>query len=521
MTDANYIELAGALMSPLGMMRLIKPDLRWSWFHEQIDAAMVGVVRHARRLPGGISHVVVNLPSQHAKSTIVSEATPAWAHGIDPALKIFSVAHNQDLAKRAIRLASRHIDHPGYHAAFNTRIGDVECGGQRVRAVRQAEHYETVSVASGVPKYAGGYYMSFGVGGGATGHACDLLITDDTVKGLAEALSDAHQTAVWDFILGQLEARRPRAQVAIATRWARGDPPERLANFWRDAGHDVLELVFPAKYERKLGRPYDHREEGEGLWLERYTQDEYDATERAMMRANPMLYRGQHQQDPMELGAKPFPREHFETFDPEDKRWSIRELDEVWISVDCNAKKDGGSFAVAAAWGVILARDCRTPVGYLRLDERRDQPEPSALNQMVRELCDKWSTLMPDQWRRAMRWVAHKDHPSGNPIIEAKAGGYAVQSALRGDYSCRMLPKAIDKPTAHALASSVMIPAGEERTCKVFVPSRAALGVTSHWVEDYLDEMASTGKPDDRRDETAQFLIVRDPSLGYPLLTRR
>ena len=108
---------------------------------------------------------------------------------------------------------------------------------------------------------------AYGVGGG-TGYPTQLIIVDDYVKGIEEAMSEAYQRQTWHWWTGTMRARM-QAQtrvVVTATRWLEEDLPGRL-------------LASEEEWHYTAVPAIRHHEDGtrEARWPERFPLEFLDA----------------------------------------------------------------------------------------------------------------------------------------------------------------------------------------------------------------------------------------------------
>ena len=117
----------------------INPQYDRQWFHTQI-------ARYCQMLAEGkIRNLMVFLPPQHGKSTIVSEAFPAWILGRKPRMKIVGCSYASPLAEKLSRNIQRQMDSPEYQALFpDTRLNSPRLGRQGRGYLRNVDLFETV-----------------------------------------------------------------------------------------------------------------------------------------------------------------------------------------------------------------------------------------------------------------------------------------------------------------------------------------------------------------------------------------
>lgn len=225
------------------------------WFHEKLAEKLDAFER------GDITHLMVFMPPQHGKSELVSRRLPAKLFGSNPNLNMILGSYNDKFAKKFCRSIQRTIASDRYRELFP----ETKLDGQDVPAgtfVKTANEFE---VHNG--KDVTGSFMSVGVGTGATGNPCDVLVLDDVIKDRKEAESKTYRETVWDWWVDALSTRlHDRSKVLITlTRWHEDDIAGRiLAEEGRvEDGGKWHVFVLPAIKEddsnpddiRKIGQP--------------------------------------------------------------------------------------------------------------------------------------------------------------------------------------------------------------------------------------------------------------------------
>jgi predicted phage terminase large subunit-like protein len=237
------------------------PGYNWDYdYLVRVRALLARVTR------GECKRLVVSMPPQHGKTSVLTVPYPVWRLERDPTLRVAVGAYNQTHANRfsrkSRRLAAARLDLSADRKAVN--------------------EWETA---------AGGYYVSVGVGAGITGLPVDLLIVDDPVKNAEEAMSEARREAVWEWWTDSLHTRlsRDAAVIVVMTRWHTEDLAGRLLaqGGWEQA-------VFPAVAEADdpLGRP-----EGAPLCPDLHPIEQL-TTARDQ---SPTSFRALYQQQPLDL----------------------------------------------------------------------------------------------------------------------------------------------------------------------------------------------------------------------------
>jgi predicted phage terminase large subunit-like protein len=170
--------------------------------------------RIASGIARGGARIILSAPPRHGKSELVSVHTPTWVLENFPNKNVILAAYGADLAE-------------GYGRRVRDQIRDKEdllrC---RVRP--------DVSKVGAFLTETNGYMYSVGLGGAITGRGAHVLLIDDYIKEIKEALSPAHRDYVWNwFVTTAMTRLEPGASVIIiATRWHSDDLIGRiLKNF--------------------------------------------------------------------------------------------------------------------------------------------------------------------------------------------------------------------------------------------------------------------------------------------------
>jgi predicted phage terminase large subunit-like protein len=174
----------------------------YNWHFDHLTTVRKALARVTR---GQCKRLIVSMPPQHGKSSVLTVPYPVYRLVMNPRLRVAVGAYNQTHANRFSR-KSRRIAH------------DVLALSRERKAVNE---WETA---------AGGYYVAVGKGAGITGLPVDLMILDDPHKDAAEALSEAERENVWEWWTDSLFTRLSvdAAVVLVMTRWHTQDLAGRL-----------------------------------------------------------------------------------------------------------------------------------------------------------------------------------------------------------------------------------------------------------------------------------------------------
>jgi predicted phage terminase large subunit-like protein len=178
------------------------PELNWTFPHMEYVASKLDAV-----MRGEIKRLMVLLPYQHGKSSIVTERFPAYVLERDPKKRIAVAAATADLAHNF----SRKI-----RGLVKSR-GIVELNEER----QSVEQWLTME---------GGGLKSVGTGGQIIGFPVDMMIIDDPVKSYDEANSPTVRDAVWNWYSVDVYSRQQKNTpiILIMTHWNEADLAGRL-----------------------------------------------------------------------------------------------------------------------------------------------------------------------------------------------------------------------------------------------------------------------------------------------------
>lgn len=204
--------------------------------------------RVAKGIAKGGARIIISAPPRHGKSQLTSIYTPAWVLEVFPWMKVILSTYGADLSVGFGRAVRDILSDPVNYTLLNTRLRQ---DSKRVAFFQTA---------------LGGAMASVGLGGPITGRGADVLLIDDYIKEIKEALSPAYRDYVWNwFITTAFTRLEPNGScIIIATRWHSDDLIGRiLKNFpglW-----EYIEIPAIAEENDVLGRPV-----GSALFEERY-----------------------------------------------------------------------------------------------------------------------------------------------------------------------------------------------------------------------------------------------------------
>lgn len=197
----------------------------------------------------GNGRLIVSMPPRHGKSELCSVHTPCWFLEKYPEKRVILSSYGADLS-----------------VGFSRRVRDTFMNKDNFDLLKTRLE-GAKSVDQFLTDKGGGMY-SMGVGGPITGRGADLLLIDDYIKEIKEALSPSQRQYLWDWFATTAFTRlEPNATVVIiATRWHSDDLIGRVLKNMVGHGWDYIEIPAIAEKNDPIGR-----EVGQPLFPERYS----------------------------------------------------------------------------------------------------------------------------------------------------------------------------------------------------------------------------------------------------------
>ena len=202
----------------------------------------------ASAISKGGGRIIISLPPRHGKSELITKNVPIWT------LENYG-RKNMILCSYGAELSTD----------FGRQIRDIIQENEALLNVRIRPDAERVN---NWLTQQGGAMRSVGLGGPITGRGADVLIIDDYIKEIKEALSQVHRDYIWNwFVTTAFTRLEPNGTVIIvATRWHHDDLIGRiLKNFPGEFTNIVIPAIAEKQTPEILGRPI-----GTALFPERY-----------------------------------------------------------------------------------------------------------------------------------------------------------------------------------------------------------------------------------------------------------
>ncbi len=419
---------------------------------------------------GRIRRLAISMPPQHGKSEIVSKFFTSWYLGTYPTRNVIQTMYEASLAH----------EYGGKARDIISEFGpDLFGVGVDPRSkARKAWH--TWDVAKN--KRFGGAMYTAGARGPITSRGAHVLIIDDPIKGIADALSPLmrEQTYEWYQAVAKTRLRKGGAIVLVQTRWHFEDLAGKVIKRSREGGDAWVELNLPALAEEDdpLGR-----EPGDPL-----CEYLHPASELLEVRADTdafwwnAMYQGRP--SPRDGGIVQRGWWQYYTF-AELPKW----FDEIIQSWDMSFERmgdkrssaKGPDYVVGQTWGRAGA------YGFL-LAERRIKASFSDTIDAVTEEKRKWTNTGLGELTSI--------------LVELKSAGPAIVWALQEKIPGIEGVRPVGSKEVRLHSVSPMIKAGQ-----MFVPDPTQ-NESTRWVADWVEEWSifPSGPDDDRVDAGVQAM---------------
>lgn len=190
--------------------------------------------------------LVITMPPRHMKSTVISNALPAWWVSVHPQSEIILASYSISLARKNARACRQLLDDSWHRRCFP---------GQSF-AVDKADELQLVGKSNGRPNI-----LAAGVAGPLTGSGADIIVIDDPIKDAQEAESSVFRDRVYEWYRWVVESRLSPGgkKIVVMTRWHHED---LVGCILRDDRPSCRILDMPAIDSG-----------GNALWPERYPVD--------------------------------------------------------------------------------------------------------------------------------------------------------------------------------------------------------------------------------------------------------
>lgn len=349
--------------------------------------------RVAKTVARGNGRIIISAPPRHGKSQLTSIYMPAWLLERFPSYKTILTGYGSDLVTGFSRQV-RDI----FTAQDNTDL-------LTTRIRRDSSRVEAFLTERDGVITDGGMY-AVGLGGAITGRGANVLLIDDYIKEIKEALSPAYRDYIWNwFVTTAFTRLEPNGTcIIIATRWHSDDLIGRILNNF-PGQWEYIELPAIAEENDIIGRKV-----GEALFPERYSVDKLEELRETL---GTVFFQALYQQKPVDETSKITDSAwlKIEAAIPEADLKTVKRA-RVW---DLAATPDGGDYTV----GSLCA--------YNKASNR------FWVENVIRE------QMSPEQVERKVRSTALADGEDVKVYIEQEPGSSGI--ALVSHYARNVIPE--------------------------------------------------------------------------------
>ena len=327
---------------------------------------------------GRIKRLMVFMPPQHGKSTLVSEYFPTWFLGTFPERRVVLTSYNLETAARWGRRVRDNLE----------EYGD-ELFGLKVRQDSHAAHRWEIAAHEGS-------MHAVGVQGPLTGRGADGLIIDDPVKDAEEALSVNTRQKVWDWYESVAHTRLSENGwiILVMTRWHDDDLAGRLLKLAKENPEaDQWDVVDMPAIAEKNERDGDwSRRRGQALAPSMFS---LPYLQRMKAGTSVFWWTSLYQQHPAPDTGVDFKRETFSYWTGSADKIQVKGRPDLnawdmirFASVDLAAgKKEENDFMVVTTWALY-----ELPKGWelYLLDIIREHAGGARIQPLVESAFERW-----------------------------------------------------------------------------------------------------------------------------------
>lgn len=419
-------------------------DVTWNWHHKYACGVLQEFVE------GKHSNLMIFMPPQHQKSTMLVEFLVPYALGINPNEQIILTMYNQTKAAEYNRKIQRVITDEKYYEIFpDTRLNDRNVvTDAKGHYVRNSEKFEVVNKQ--------GFLYAVGVSGGIAGTPAKMALMDDVIKNYEEAYSPTYRNRVYNWYTDELEARLHNdSRVAFTiTRRHMDDLAGRLLD--RDGtveeGGKWKVVTIPAIKETNENAD-DPRKIGEALFPQLHSLERLEE----IRDKNPRTFASLYQQRPAPTEGAIIKREWFKSYDK--------------TSVNINNLRSKTRIYIDGAYTSNKANDPSAIVVYAMINRKvhilRSFQEWLEAPELLKRIQEIIATYGNEKYTRVM--------------FEPKASGKTLKQILA---SSGILAKEDKAPTESKVTRVEVITPFLERG-EVLLPSNEA---DQTWVNAFIDE---------------------------------
>jgi len=442
------------------LRHLSPPEFIWNWHHEYCCKILQDWITTDKH-----PFLMIFMPPQHQKSTMMTEFLPAWAFGQNKNYQALLIMYNSTQSKKYNRKIQRIMDSEEYKIIFpHTRLNEKRVvNNDKGSYVKNSEEFEIVG--------GRGFLKTVGVGGGIAGNPAKLAFMDDVIKNVAEANSETYRERIYEWYTDELESRLHNdSKVAFTiTRRHEDDLAGRL--ILRDGvvetGGKWKVIKLPAIKENN-SNPNDPRVLGEALFPKLHSIDRLEY----IRDKEPRTFAGLYQQEPKVKGGDMIKGEWFEIKKPFELPFNMETV--IW---------DG---FIDGAWTESKNND-PTATGYCYYDKKEKVL-------YIRKIDDFRKTISKAVQYVSIEATENGITPKSSFFIEMKSSGPAFKEYLfKKGFNCsRVANKHV------ALGKTTRV----EQSEPSLRSGRVVLIDQGNWIKPFIQqcEQFPNGKHDDKVD---------------------
>ena len=322
------------LMSP--------PDFNWNWHHEYVCNILQEWIT-----TDNFKHLMLFMPPQHQKTTMLVEFLVPWAFGKNVDYAILLLMANATMAKKQNRKIQRLMQRDIYNIVFpHVKLNEKNVVSTSKGAyVKNSEEFEIVGHR--------GFFKSVGVDGMIAGNPAKITLVDDIIKNQAQANSQTYRDSTGEWWDAELDSRQHNDSKIAATITRRHDDDQFGRLLKRDGlveNGGKWKVVILEAIKDTNTNPTDIRNNGEALFPQLHSLERL----KEKQLKTPRIFESLYQQRPTIKGGDLIKGEHF-------KIMKLKECPFHWQAVTWNAWIDG-------AWTEKTHND-PTAVGYEYFDK--------------------------------------------------------------------------------------------------------------------------------------------------------
>ena len=435
--------------------------------------------------------IALSMPPRSAKTTVVSQAFPAWVLSKHPDWPIMLTSYDGRLATSWSRQIRRWIDAgqiPGLEIMGDTRaVGEWETtkGGQILaRSIRQP----------------------------ITGSGAKVLVIDDPHKDFIDSHSELRRDEVWNWWLtvAQLRLEPPALVVVVQTRWHEDDLIGRLLSPETEGDPDDWEIItIPsiANHDPALGQQdLLGREPGEPVLSPLVEETPEEALARWLkvkVDVGSYVFEAMYQQQPSSPTGSIF----------DMSWWKFWTTDPDLVSTDEDGEPDGHTILVDPAKDLATADWIDSWDMTFKGSESSDYvvgqrwASHGKRRFLIAQQRGRWS--FTETLQKMNDWRGPDATPETSPylgmvnrtLVESAANGEAIMDTLKTSVS--NIKPVLARISKEARARSV---SPDVERGRVYLPHPAEPG--NEWVQDLMSELRQfpDAKHDDQVDALTQAL---------------